>query len=1015
VTNGTALRLDSPWVKRIAPAALFQFLFVAAVALLKPAINAMVLSRFQSTALPFLYLGTSAVSLFLALIPAVTKRLTVVRVSLLFAVSSLLLLFGVSSGWALLVLLSFLVTEVLSTQVSMVFWKSVGESFDARESRRAFASINGVGMSGAIAGGFIATVGAKLFGVWALTALGALLLLAAAASFRGHKNLLGVEKRRFANTSNSFSDVFSQGYTRNLLYLVVGLAILSPAIDFVFRQRISSQLQETAMASVFGAHQLFTGVFCVVFQLLASETLIRRLGLVRYVASLPLMLALMLAVSWIWPSVWSVWILKVLEGATSWSILPVAMQLLYAPLPDATREGSRRLIDGVFRKAGLGIAALAILILQAGSQYIAVSHSVFALSLVLATTLVFTVSRMGRQYVEVIAHRVSGRDETVESIDTSVLVQSLSNPLPEKALRAASLLEQTDAVDIECIRLLLKHPDERVQERGVEWTLEHQRDDLSDELVLLTKTTARRPRDAATWALATLDSRRALQVLPHNLSSSEVGLKCASVGGLLVIDPQHELARRELNALIVRLPTAPAAERRELARLVGRLGDETLSSTLNRSLDDTDPSVRRVAIAAVGQGRFVSLAPKLLKFLSWRDERASAREALTRLGDEVVPLLKDSLNDRSRALALRLQLPRLLKRIETQESFEALLFSNAEDEPSLHHRVGEALAQLNEIHPDFTLDEKQIFEALERRKAHCLSLVSATQICRNSLGKHTILARILTNRMEQSVRVSFSLLGLSYGGRGMRRAQAHLLGTDQKRAAWASEFLDATLTSDERELINVEINALRKAKEVQSGTGLNACLTQLTQSEDTILRCCARFVARARNQFPKEFKGGDMNEAILKKLFALEGVDIFAQSEIDDLTALAGVAKEVAFSKGELVYSEGDPGDALFVIYEGAVVARREGEVLMTLRAKESFGETSLFDGAPRINEVLATEDTKMLVIDRRDFLDLLSDRPELLAGMFRVMSRQLKSLAVEVATRRATTGDFPMMNVKKV
>jgi CRP-like cAMP-binding protein len=87
--------------------------------------------------------------------------------------------------------------------------------------------------------------------------------------------------------------------------------------------------------------------------------------------------------------------------------------------------------------------------------------------------------------------------------------------------------------------------------------------------------------------------------------------------------------------------------------------------------------------------------------------------------------------------------------------------------------------------------------------------------------------------------------------------------------------------------------------------------------------------------------------------------------------------------------------------------ARREGEVVLRMKAKESFGETSLFDGAPRINEVVATMDSKALVIDRRDFLDLLADRPELLAGMFRVLSRQLKSMVVEVAARRGT-GEHP-------
>jgi CRP-like cAMP-binding protein len=117
------------------------------------------------------------------------------------------------------------------------------------------------------------------------------------------------------------------------------------------------------------------------------------------------------------------------------------------------------------------------------------------------------------------------------------------------------------------------------------------------------------------------------------------------------------------------------------------------------------------------------------------------------------------------------------------------------------------------------------------------------------------------------------------------------------------------------------------------------------------------------------------------------------------------------YRAGETIYAEGDPGDALYVIIDGAVEARRDNEVVLTMHARESFGETSLFDGTPRINSVVTLAETRVLVIDRRDFLDLLGDRPELLTGMFRLLSRQLKSMVVEVAARRATTGEMPALS----
>ena len=57
------------------------------------------------------------------------------------------------------------------------------------------------------------------------------------------------------------------------------------------------------LASLFGAQQLWTGVFCVVFQLLAAELLLRRLGILKYVAMIPVTLGLLCVATWVVPGV----------------------------------------------------------------------------------------------------------------------------------------------------------------------------------------------------------------------------------------------------------------------------------------------------------------------------------------------------------------------------------------------------------------------------------------------------------------------------------------------------------------------------------------------------------------------------------------------------------------------------------------------------------------------------------------------------------------------------------------
>jgi hypothetical protein len=127
--------------------------------------------------------------------------------------------------------------------------------------------------------------------------------------------------------------------------------------------------------------------------------------------------------------------------------------------------------------------------------------------------------------------------------------------------------------------------------------------------------------------------------------------------------------------------------------------------------------------------------------LSWRDDRPAAREALALMGDDVVGLLAATLSDRTRALSLRLQLPRVLRRIATQAALDALLYSNAHDDPALHHRVGLALAQLHDERPDLVVDPARLTAALERRREAYDGLLQAWQDARAALGAVSLLTR----------------------------------------------------------------------------------------------------------------------------------------------------------------------------------------------------------------------------------------------------------------------------------
>jgi CRP-like cAMP-binding protein len=120
----------------------------------------------------------------------------------------------------------------------------------------------------------------------------------------------------------------------------------------------------------------------------------------------------------------------------------------------------------------------------------------------------------------------------------------------------------------------------------------------------------------------------------------------------------------------------------------------------------------------------------------------------------------------------------------------------------------------------------------------------------------------------------------------------------------------------------------------------------------------------------------------LAKVIALRQTVLFGELAYEDRCAVGEIAQPVTLGAEETCVREGAPGDALYVVVEGAVRIERGGAVRSTVRAPGVFGEMALLDGAPRTASVVATEATRLLRIPRLEFEALLDESPELVRGV---------------------------------
>ena len=105
----------------------------------------------------------------------------------------------------------------------------------------------------------------------------------------------------------------------------------------------------------------------------------------------------------------------------------------------------------------------------------------------------------------------------------------------------------------------------------------------------------------------------------------------------------------------------------------------------------------------------------------------------------------------------------------------------------------------------------------------------------------------------------------------------------------------------------------------------------------------------------------------------LEGVRIFADLRADELRALRSRMRLGRYAEGDLVFAEGDDGNELFVLLEGAVsivLRLADGDEIQVSEVGPGgfFGEMSIFDKAPRSASCRCSVPSTLLALGDGDF-----------------------------------------------
>jgi hypothetical protein len=122
-----------------------------------------------------------------------------------------------------------------------------------------------------------------------------------------------------------------------------------------------------------------------------------------------------------------------------------------------------------------------------------------------------------------------------------------------------------------------------------------------------------------------------------------------------------------------------------------------------------------------------------------------------------------------------------------------------------------------------------------------------------------------------------------------------------------------------------------------------------------------------------------------------------------DIRSLARFGTAKRFATDEIFFNEGDPGHELFILLKGRVAVYLntiDGSQFKVAELEPGafFGEMSLLELMPRSATIIALEECIVITVEQNNFVELISNQPELIFRIMKGMSSRMRQLNEELA-----------------
>jgi cAMP-binding proteins - catabolite gene activator and regulatory subunit of cAMP-dependent protein kinases len=135
--------------------------------------------------------------------------------------------------------------------------------------------------------------------------------------------------------------------------------------------------------------------------------------------------------------------------------------------------------------------------------------------------------------------------------------------------------------------------------------------------------------------------------------------------------------------------------------------------------------------------------------------------------------------------------------------------------------------------------------------------------------------------------------------------------------------------------------------------------------------------------------------SIKEEVEALRSVPLFAKLEPAKLKLLAFTSQRLTFAPNQVLFHQGDPGDAAYIVLEGeaeVLIDTPQGPVKVAEIGRHTIiGEIAILCDVPRTATVIAKSRLVTLRIDRDLFFRLVNEFPQIAVEIMRELAHRLE------------------------